>query len=232
MAAGKLPDSPDWRRTLFSWAVAMSQGLRPKIGAGGMAVLNLNEARKEVRGEWPTTSGVKGRALGKKHHRRSTHPTTPRARGPRSPASSREGARSEVRHGRRHPTDSDRVGMEERYPKFQIAPHHPRSGGAFWTGWVHPFRPSVTDVFQLEVLYLAKRDPRVYVVTPQIDRRSYPQHPHLYADGAICSYHPDDGSWVWGRDDISRMVDMTVGWLVEHLCWREFGVWPGEEYPH
>lgn len=122
--------------------------------------------------------------------------------------------------------------MGERYPKFEIAPHHPRSGGCFWTGWIHPFRPSVTDIYRLEVVYFPERDPRVYVVTPGIDRESFPRHPHLYSDGAICSYHPDDESWLWGRDDISRMVDMAAGWLVEHLCWREFGLWPGEEFFH
>ncbi len=223
---------PAWKQELFTWALAIESGRDPLIAIGGEAVLPDHPVLETASWTSQTTRGSTAdppTVFPPKDRHRRRHPET----GPRIRAHNLPDAPTgtEVRDKRR-PTAEDVRVMQGRYPSFNLAPHHPRTGLPFWVGQVWPFRPCLDGIFQVEVRYVGPDNPRAFVVSPRIDRSVFRAHPHLHRDGAVCSYFPGDGTWEWGTHDVSVLVDITSGWLVQHLCWYHFGFWPGREFMH
>lgn len=55
-----------------------------------------------------------------------------------------------------------------------------------------------------------------------------PRHTN-FPDGSICAFGEDDGSWAAG-DDLSKLVDLYMVWVVCQLHLREFRRWPGQQH--
>lgn len=119
--------------------------------------------------------------------------------------------------------------MRAMYPQFSL-----RGGpaGAWWDGWLMPFGSRPVHRYRLVVSYNhAPFEPIAWVVEPEISRRTWPAHRHLFGWGNLCPCYPEDDHWRYGRDDISRYVDLVVLWLGCHIHLEEYGRWPGPESP-
>lgn len=124
----------------------------------------------------------------------------------------------------------DQEAMSWWYPQFRLL--IPMIGPTHWRGRIKPFRTRLVT-FDVVVVYRpAHSIPQVWVVEPEISRRTHPFHPHLHAGGSICSFFPPDGTYTPERDDISRLVDLVSDWLRRHIYFEENGRWPGPEAPH
>lgn len=91
-----------------------------------------------------------------------------------------------------------------------------------------PFSRRLTCSFEIVLLaFDGPRHPRVYAVSPEISRRSFPNHPHLRDDQlaiidgkplvSLCTYLSSDA--VLKRDDMElvHMLDYTSMFLAKHL---------------
>jgi hypothetical protein len=118
--------------------------------------------------------------------------------------------------------------MATMYPQFamRVGPNL-----AWWEGWLQPFRSQRRRLYRVVMAYNGLRDPLAWIAKPEISRRTWPQHRHLYAIGVVCPRFPADNDWRYGRDDISRYLDLVVLWLGCHIHLEELGRWPGPEAP-
>lgn len=125
----------------------------------------------------------------------------------------------------------DQEAMNWWYPQFRLV--IPMIGPTHWRGRIKPFRTRLAT-FEVVVVYRspAHSIPQVWVVEPEISRRTHYFHPHLHAGGSICSFFPPDGTYTPEREDISRLVDLVSDWLRRHIYFEENGRWPGPEAPH
>ncbi len=106
----------------------------------------------------------------------------------------------------------------------------------YWEGVLQPVS-SLEKRFKLQIYYDPinhKAVPKVLVVEPEISHRTFPNHPHLYLDGSVCSFFPPDETWLADRDTVADLIDLTIIWLKSHIGWVENGFkkWPWEEAPH
>lgn len=116
------------------------------------------------------------------------------------------------------------------YPQFVLRAH-PRVG-VWWDGWLMPFASRPLRRFRIVIGYRnTPEDPLSWVVEPEISRRTWPCHRHLYANGTICPRYPDDDDWKFGREDVSHYADLIVLWLGCQIHLEENGWWPGPESP-
>ena len=118
--------------------------------------------------------------------------------------------------------------MATMYPQFSL-----RVGPnlTWWDGWLQPFRSRWQRRYRVIMAYNGVRDPLAWIAEPEISRRTWPQHRHLYAIGIVCPHWPADNDWRYGRDDISCYLDLVVLWLGCHVHLEEFFRWPGPEAP-
>ena len=121
----------------------------------------------------------------------------------------------------------DMMAMRNRYPQFS-----PLVTGKTVEGWVGDLKPldSCDDKFRLKLLCHHNYPPTIpamFIVKPDIFRRyARKGHRHFYDNGAICTFFPPDKSWEAEENDISELIDFACIWLVGHLYWKEYGVWP------
>jgi len=118
--------------------------------------------------------------------------------------------------------------MAIQYPQFSI-----RRGplGTWWDGWLAPFRSRPFLRYRLFLLYSLGHDPIAWIVQPEISKRTWPCHRHLYGHGNLCPQDPDAPNWEFGQDDLTYYIDLVVLWLGCHIHLEEYGRWPGPEAP-
>ena len=125
----------------------------------------------------------------------------------------------------------DQEAMNWWYPQFRLL--IPMIGPTHWRGRIKPFKTRLSN-YEIVVVYRAHIHamPQVWVVEPEISRRTHFFHPHLHAEGSICSFFPPDRTYTPERDDISLLIDLVSDWLRRHIYFEENGRWPGPEAPH
>jgi hypothetical protein len=117
------------------------------------------------------------------------------------------------------------------YPQFLLS--NGITGAIRWRGRITPFRTSLLS-FGVVVEYRLPQNavPTVWVTDPEISRRTHFYHPHLHANGSVCSFFPPDRTYDPEHHDISTLIDLVADWLRRHLFWSRYGWWPGPEAPH
>lgn len=125
----------------------------------------------------------------------------------------------------------DIAGMEDFYPQFRLVV--PLIGPVHWRGTLRPYRTRL-DTYEVVVEYgpVAGLVPRVWIVGPEISRRTHPFHPHLNSDGSACTFFVPDQTFDPDRDDVGRLVDLVGDWLRRNTFFELVGWWPGKEAPH
>lgn len=111
------------------------------------------------------------------------------------------------------------------FPQFRRRnPGQPTAG--IWEGTLQPSVESPKYV--LRVVYTLNKHPCVKVISPKIREDA----PHRFADGSLCLYYPDDGSW-HSQAFIARTIILwAASWLYFYENWLKSGVWLGPEALH
>lgn len=121
--------------------------------------------------------------------------------------------------------------MSRWYPHFRLirTPFLPPR----WQGTLRPFR-SRLNFFEVALAYRSGTTsiPLVWIVDPEVSRRTHPEHPHLNSDGSACTFFVPDRNYDPEIHPLSFLVDLTLDWLRRHLYWTERLVWPGPAAPH
>lgn len=73
--------------------------------------------------------------------------------------------------------------------------------------------------------------PRAWVVSPDISRRTFPDHPHMYPDGAACPFYPPDRTWTWANTPAQFLHQLAI-WLLKTQVWIANGRWIGPDVGH
>lgn len=115
------------------------------------------------------------------------------------------------------------AGMGRAFPGF----HWRRTRfGMTWTGQLAPTIDS--PAYRIRITHNAGRAPRVSVLSPRID----PAAMHLYRDGSLCLYWPEEWSWSSQRSLAKSIVPWAALWLYYYEIWCLVGEWLGPSSPH
>jgi len=115
------------------------------------------------------------------------------------------------------------IRMQSRFPGFRFTGWQ---GAARWTGKLQPLEGGT--IYQVRITLGSEGSPRVFVVSPKLN----PRPPHLYRNGSLCLYYPDDRSWTPDKFIADTIVPWTAEWLYFHEFWIDTGKWLGPEAPH
>ena len=107
------------------------------------------------------------------------------------------------------------------FPHFQFF-----KKGNYWLGKLKPTTQS--PEYLIKVSYQEYTAPKVEVILPKL----HPNTKHIYPDGSLCLYHPQDHPWRGVNILASTLVVWTAEWLYCYEVWRATGEWIGEEAPH
>lgn len=92
---------------------------------------------------------------------------------------------------------------------------------ATWRGSLQP--RSTSPVYQVEIRYQQRQIPKAKVLSPPLA----PNAPHLYGDGTLCLYWPEE--WRWQQDKLVAdvIIPWTALWLYYYELWLDTGRWLG-----
>jgi len=111
--------------------------------------------------------------------------------------------------------------MQETFPQFQFF-----KKGIYWLGKIKPTIQS--PEYLIKISYQEYTALKVEVISPAI----HPNGKHIYPDGSLCLYFPQDHPWR-GVNLLARtLVAWAAEWLYCYEVWRATGEWVGEEAPH
>lgn len=129
------------------------------------------------------------------------------------------------------PLRRDLAEMASWYPQFTLRLGPSRT--PFWWGLLRPYRTQLLS-FRVVLIYgeRAEAVPKVWLVDPEISKRTHPMHTHLNVDGSACTFFVPDRTYQSCVHDISRLVDLVGDWLRRHIYLERFHEWPGPEAPH
>jgi hypothetical protein len=96
-------------------------------------------------------------------------------------------------------------------------------GTAIWRGTLQPRESSPVYQVTISVRLRVGAIPKVRVITPQLA----PNAPHLYSDGTLCLYWPQE--WRWRETAIiaDTILPWTALWLYYYELWLDCGEWLG-----
>lgn len=108
--------------------------------------------------------------------------------------------------------------IKHSFPQFVCTSGH---GSVVWRGSLQPTQ--LASVYDVEVCYKLKDVPKVRVLRPILR----PNAPHLYADGTLCLFWPQE--WLWRSDRIiaETIIPWTALWLAYYELWLDTGQWLG-----
>lgn len=111
--------------------------------------------------------------------------------------------------------------MQESFPQFQFF-----KKGNYWLGKLKPTAQS--SEYLIKISYQEYTAPKVDVISPKL----VPNVKHVYPDGSLCLYLPQDHRWRGVNILASTLVIWTAEWLYCYEVWRATGEWIGEEALH
>jgi hypothetical protein len=111
--------------------------------------------------------------------------------------------------------------MQESFPQFQFF-----KKGNHWLGELKPTMQS--PQYLIKISYQEYTAPKVEVISPAI----HPDGKHIYPDGSLCLYFPEDHPWRGANLLARTLVAWAAEWLYCYEVLRATGEWIGEEAPH
>ncbi|MBU5220469.1 hypothetical protein KQI67_28255 [Bacillus albus] len=94
--------------------------------------------------------------------------------------------------------------------------------------WIGRLRPTSSSSFYTVKIIYKRFNPKVFIIEPCIHR----EVPHLYGDGSLCLYYPNDNSYNDSLFIADTIIPWTAEWLYYYEKWLEDGIWWGPEAPH
>lgn len=108
--------------------------------------------------------------------------------------------------------------MRKHFPGFK---GRLRRGRAVWQG---PLQPRATSPrYQVKIVYQLQGLPKVYVLSPPLEQAAE----HLYADGSLCLYWPQEWSWHPNKLIAKTIIPWAASWLYFYELWLDTGIWLG-----
>jgi hypothetical protein len=94
-------------------------------------------------------------------------------------------------------------------------------------GVLQPTEESEEYIVLIE--YDGEKSPSVYVIKPilQLDIDA-----HMYSDGSLCLYYPDEDPWRHKKNIADTIIPWTAEWLVYYELYQITGKWLGPYVPH
>lgn len=111
-----------------------------------------------------------------------------------------------------------------RFPTFTCRLN--RGHSATWKGRIQPRETS--PAYEVAIKYQIGMVPRVRVCWPPL----HPRAPHVYGDGTLCLYWPEE--WRWDRSTLiaETILPWTALWLYYYELWLDTGEWLGPSSLH
>ena len=85
------------------------------------------------------------------------------------------------------------------------------------------------DSYDVKISYRFGGIPRVRVISPPIAPSAAI---HMYTNGSLCLFFPDDDPWMTSDDIHVKIIPWTAEWLVFYEMYKVCGKWLGPEAPH
>ena len=96
-------------------------------------------------------------------------------------------------------------------------------GTTEWRGTLQPRDTSPAYRVAVEVRQTVGGVPKVRVVWPEL----MPNAPHLYANGTLCLYWPQEWSWRYDTLIAETILPWAALWLFYYELWLDCGEWLG-----
>lgn len=80
--------------------------------------------------------------------------------------------------------------------------------------------------YKVRIVYRGKKEPRVYL--DPLPKRNK----HLYKEGCLCLYHPENYRWSADKLIAKDIVPWTAAWIYFYEYWLQTGEWICPEVPH
>ena len=101
-----------------------------------------------------------------------------------------------------------------------------KGGEAIWRGFLQP--REISPLYHVEIRYILGERPRVRILRPIL----VPGAHHIYPDGTLCLYWPEEWNWSSTRFIAKTIIPWTSQWLLYYELWLDTGKWLGPSSPH
>jgi hypothetical protein len=81
--------------------------------------------------------------------------------------------------------------------------------------------------YKLKITCSKDLPPKVFLIEPAITKPY-----HLYNDGSLCLYHPNNFNWGDDKSIAKDLIPWTYMWIYYYEMWLSTGIWYGDEYEH
>lgn len=94
-----------------------------------------------------------------------------------------------------------------------------------WKGHLKPM--DISRDYLVRMKCERNRDPRVWVVDPELQTRNGKNPPHLYKEQRLCLYFPKAHEWDASMPLATTIVPWASEWLLHYEVWLATGDWTG-----
>ena len=117
--------------------------------------------------------------------------------------------------------------MRKDFPNFKMTFLKGQRKTVRWIGKVQP--ETFGDRYTISITLKEGYHPVVKVLSHDVSGSK-----HLYPDNRLCLYHPYEGEKRWKQNETvsSKIVPLTIMWLIQSEVYRKTGKWNGDEFPH
>ena len=85
------------------------------------------------------------------------------------------------------------------------------------------------DAYRIVISYTQNGVPRVMIKDPHIEPSAAI---HMYNNGDLCLYHPDETPWKPTDNLHEKIIPWTAEWLLFYELYKIYGKWLGPEATH
>lgn len=85
------------------------------------------------------------------------------------------------------------------------------------------------EEYSFSIHYKPEKPPKFYITNPKI---AYNKELHMYKEGNLCLYFPDDMPWSDNISIAKKMIPWLIEWIIFYELWLITGMWFGKAAPH
>jgi hypothetical protein len=108
------------------------------------------------------------------------------------------------------------------FPNSRIRMH---ASKLIWTGELHP--SDLSRIYTVTIEYRRPYQPRVVVVSPELQPDAEGFLPHMYDDNSLCLH--DRGQWKPQILIVDTIVPWAAEWLLHYEVWLATNTWYGDD---
>jgi hypothetical protein len=95
-----------------------------------------------------------------------------------------------------------------------------------WVGTIQPTPASI--VYTVKIEYSLEDKPRVWVLSPKLQKRNGDPIPHTFPRQRLCLFLPNNNEWSKSKIIAKTIVPWISLWLYHYEVWHATGEWLGE----